>query len=71
MTVTDSAGRERHRRQSKVPASEFNGSGGIYRCALQIPLTELDGDLRLNVEARPVSGDQVAIRRVAFTVTPR
>jgi hypothetical protein len=71
ITVTDSSGRERHQRQSKVSASEFNAAGGSYRCALQIPLADLDGDLRLTVEARPLSSNQMVSRRVAFTVAPR
>jgi hypothetical protein len=70
ITVNDSSGRERYRRQARVAASEFNGSGGTYKCSLQIPLTDMDGDLRLNIEAR-TSADQVATRRVAFTVAPR
>ena len=70
--VTDSSGRERYNRRTKVTAGEFNGSGGSYRSAFQLPLTELDGDLRLSLEARPIaSGNHVAARRVAFTVTPR
>jgi VWFA-related protein len=70
ITVNDSSGRERYRRQAAVAGREFIASGGAYRCSLQIPLAEMDGELRLTVEARG-SGDQVASRRVAFTVTPR
>ena len=57
ITVTDSPGRERYSRRTKVAAGEFNGSGGSYRCALQLPLTEMDGDLRLSLEARPIASE--------------
>jgi VWFA-related protein len=70
ITVSDSSGRERYRREAKVAGREFTASGGSYRCSVQLPLADMDGDLRLTIDAR-ASSDHVATRRAAFTVTPR